>query len=160
EIIDGVTQHVPDVTAARDEFPDSAMLTLGVRTILATPLLREGVAIGAIMIRRTEIQPFSERQVELLQTFADPTVIAIENGRLFNETQEALEQQTATSEILRVISGSPTNLQPVLDAVAERASRLCDASDGVILLVDGGRLRAAAHHGPAFAAAVDGPVNR
>src|SRR4029077_5789670 len=116
---------------------------------------------------RGEIKPFSATQIELLKTFADQAVIAIENVRLFTELEarnrdlgEALEQQTATAEILRVISGSPTNLQPVLDAVSENASRLCEASDAAILLPEGPQLRTAAHHGQAFAAALDRPLTR
>ena len=111
--------------------------SMGIRTMLATPLLREGVAIGAIMIRRTEVRPFTDKQIELLETFADQAVIAIENVRLFQELKEALEQQTATSEILGVIASSPTDIQPVLDAVAENAARLCEATDAQIRLVEG-----------------------
>ena len=112
------------------------------------PLLREGVAIGVISIRRTEVRPFSEKQIALLKTFADQAVIAIENVRLFNEIKEALEQQTATSEILGVIASSPTNVQPVLDVVAESAARLCDATDAHIMRVDDSRLRLVAAYGP------------
>jgi signal transduction histidine kinase/putative methionine-R-sulfoxide reductase with GAF domain len=127
----------------------------GFRTILSVPLLREGIAIGGIQLRRTEVQLFSERQVALLQTFAEQAVIAIENVRLFKELQEnnralteALEQQTATSEILRVISSSPTDLQPVLDAVAENAARLCGANDAQIYRVEDEFLCRAAFYGP------------
>ena len=99
--------------------------------------MREGVAIGVIHFRRTEVRPFSEKQIELLKTFADQAVIAIENVRLFQELKEALEQQTATSEILGVIASSPTDIQPVLDVVAENAARLCDANDAQIYRVEG-----------------------
>ena len=138
--------HVEDLAEVfHEEFPDSwGMLSLGNRTILAMPLLREGEPIGVIMIRRTEVRPFSIGQVALLKTFADQAVIAIENGRLFQELEvrnrdltETLGQQTATGEILRVISRSPTNIQPVLDAVTESAARLCETSDVVIFLRDG-----------------------
>ena len=104
----------------------------GIRTVLATPLLREGVAIGVIHIRRTEVRPFTDKQIKLLETFADQAVIAIENVRLFQELKESLEQQTATSEILGVIASSPTDIQPVLDVVAENAARLCEATDASI----------------------------
>jgi signal transduction histidine kinase len=111
--------------------------TIGVRTVLATPLLREGIPIGTIHIRRMEVRPFTEKQIKLLETFAAQAVIAIENVRLFQELKESLEQQTATSEILGVIASSPTDIQPVLDVVAANAARLCGATDAVIYRVDG-----------------------
>jgi two-component system, NtrC family, sensor kinase len=126
------------------------------------PLLRAGQAIGVIAVRRTEARPFTDRQVELLETFADQAVIAIENVRLFTELQEkkralteahaqvteALEQQTAASEILSVISSSPTDIQPVLDALVRSAVRFCGAHDAAIHRLDGSHLKVAAHHGP------------
>src|SRR5215831_14043317 len=112
-MIDRETIHIHDLSSseAQAEFPSARAISqsVGVRTDLVTPLLREGIAIGAIHIRRTEVRPFSEKQIALLKTFADQAVIAIENVRLFQELTEALEQQTATSEILGVIASSPTN---------------------------------------------------
>ena len=118
------------------------------RAVMSAPLLRENKAIGAITVDRAAQGRFSDKQVALLKTFADQAVIAIENVRLFNETKEALEQQTATAEILKVISSSPADIQPVFDAVAESAARLCGAHDVVIRLVDGTMSRVVAHHGP------------
>ena len=146
-IVDRQVIHVNDIAAEVDtEFPDTRYVQKrqGIRTVLAAPLLREGVPVGAIVIRRLEVQPFSDKQVALLQTFADQAVIAIENVRLFKELQasnrdltEALEQQTATSEILRVISSSPTDVQPVFDVIVEQACRLCDAVVANAVRIDG-----------------------
>src|SRR5262245_17770799 len=163
-IADRQTIHVHDLRAAETEFPGAKTrgIALGVRTVLSTPLLREGIAIGAIHIRRREVRPFSERQITLLETFADQAVIAIENARLFqelthktadlkitnSELRESLEQQTATSEILGVIACSPTDVQPVLKTIAANAARVCGSYDAVIRLVDGNILRLAAHYGP------------
>jgi GAF domain-containing protein len=119
-----------------------------IRTVLAIPMLRAGELMGVIIIYRQEVLPFTDNQIALMETFADQAVIAIENVRLFNETKEALEQQTATAEILRVISGSPTDIQPVLDAVAESAARLTTTLDVAVFLREGYGLRLAAHHGP------------
>ena len=98
------------------------------RTFLLVPLRQQEELIGTLDARRTEVRPFTPAQIKLLETFADQAVIAIENVRLFQELKESLEQQTATSEILGVIASSPTDIQPVLDAVAENAARLCDAT--------------------------------
>jgi signal transduction histidine kinase/putative methionine-R-sulfoxide reductase with GAF domain len=140
------TVHVPDTHAAEFaiRFPGSRHAAMGVRSLLATPLVRDDAAIGLISLRRIEPRPFSDKQIELLETFAAQAVIAIENVRLFNETRESLEQQTAISEVLRVISGSPADVQPVLAAVAERAVRICEATDARIFLVEGDKLRYAA----------------
>ena len=156
-VLEARTVHVADLLADPDEFPDTSenARRTGFRTVLCVPLMREGTAIGTITLPRTEVQLFSESQIALLETFADQAVIAIENVRLFTELEgrnraltEALDQQTATSEILRVISSSPTDIRPVLDTVAESAARLCDATDAAIFREDGGRLRMVAHHGP------------
>src|SRR5262249_40371909 len=120
--------------------------------VLSVPLVREGgIAFGTINLRRAEVLLFTDRQVALLQTFADQALIAIENVRLFNELgarnrdlTEALEQQTATSEILRVISQSPTHVQPVVDAIAERACCLCDAFSGIVVRLSGETVELAA----------------
>ena len=120
-IVDRQTLHIRDLAAeVETEFPEVAMFQkrLGHRTMLATPMLRKGSSIGAILIRRLEVRPFTASQIKLLETFASQAVIAIENVRLFQELKESLEQQTATSEILGVIASSPTDIQPVLNAVA------------------------------------------
>ena len=149
-MVDGVTVHVADIQADAAEFPvgsAKAKLT-GQHTTMATPLLRDGKAIGAILLRRAEVRPFSDKQIELLRTFADQAAIAIENVRLFNETEESLERQTAIAEILQVISRSPTDIQPVLDTIAASAARYCGAEDAGVGLVRDGHMLLAAHHGP------------
>ena len=125
------------------------------RSALVVPLLREGLVIGAISVARGVTGPFAQHEVGLLQTFADQAVIAIENTRLFEaeqaskrELQESLEYQTATSDVLAVISRSKFELQPVLDAIASVASRLCVADDALIFLREGTELLWKAHHGP------------
>jgi signal transduction histidine kinase len=153
-VIDRKTIHVRDLAQALAEYPETTAARFGVQSALAVPLLREGVALGVIRISRTEIQPFTETQIALVQTFADQAVIAIENVRLFNELQDknralmaALEQQTATSEILKVISSSPTDVQPVFDTIVENAARLCDTVNIALFRRDGDSLRLVAHHG-------------
>ena len=137
------TVHIEDVLADPEyQWAESQRLA-GYRTLLGVPLLREGVPLGIIGMWRQEVRPFTDKQIELVTTFADQAVIAIENVRLFNELKESLEQQTATSEILRVIASSPTDIQPVLDIVAEHAAKLCDSLDAQIWRVDGGLARKA-----------------
>ena len=133
------TLHVPDVRAQND-FPTLGSVS-GFRTFLAVPLRQQGEFIGGLIARRIEVRPFTPAQIKLLETFADQAVIAIENVRLFQELKESLEQQTATSEILGVIASSPTDIQPVLDVVAENAARLCEATMLMIYRVDGDNLR-------------------
>jgi len=141
------TLHVHDLQERKDEFPESQGLRRGLRTFLSAPMIREGTPIGVINIRRMEVRPFSDRHVKLLETFASQAVIAIENVRLFQELKQSLEQQTATSDILGVIASSPTDVQPVLNVVAENAARLCDAVDAQIWRVEGDRVRFAAQYG-------------
>src|SRR5262245_35373267 len=148
-VVDRQTIHVHDLRVAESEFPGSKTLGIasGLRTVLATPLLRDGLAIGSIQIRRTEVRPFTERQIKLLETFADQAVVAIENVRLFQELKESLEQQTGTSKILSVIASSPTDIFPVLNTIAENAALLCGGKDALVYRVEGGVMRRVAHYG-------------
>jgi GAF domain-containing protein/anti-sigma regulatory factor (Ser/Thr protein kinase) len=155
-VVDGVPVHVHDLTAEDTEFPLGRDIALrnNTRTVLGLPLLREGQAIGCLSLRRPDVRPFTEKQIGLLQTFADQAVIAIENTRLFEAEQqrtreltESLEQQTATSDVLRVISSSPSDIQPVLETISERAEKLCNAEISVVSIVDGELIRVASIHG-------------
>jgi GAF domain-containing protein/CheY-like chemotaxis protein len=154
-VLDGRAIHVVDMQREVDEFPEGseAARRLGHRGSLIMPLMRSGVAIGAIAVRRTEARLFTERQVALLQAFADQAVIAIENVRLFTELEArngelriALEQQTATSELLKVIGRSSFDLQPVFETLAENGVRLCGAERAFIFRFDGQLLRMVASH--------------
>jgi len=154
-IVDRKTIHVHDLAAmVETEYPDvkENQRRVGHRTTLATPLLSQGEALGAISVRKNHVHPFSDRQIALLQTFADQAVIAIENARLFEEVQsrtkelqESLEYQTATSDVLGVISRSPTQLQPVVDAIVQTAKRLCEAKRAEIWRLRDGKFDLLAH---------------
>ena len=165
-VVDRTVVHLADLaTESEDEYPIGREIQkrIGHHAVLSVPLMREDRAIGVIGLWRMEARAFTEKQIALVKTFADQAAIAIENVRLFNATREALEQQTAVAEILRVISGSPTDVLPVLDAIAERAARLCDASSASMYLIDGDKLRHLASKGPSPdpVTAIDTiPINR
>src|SRR5262250_1632727 len=146
-VLDRHAIQVADLTEA-EEFPEGRAFgsNLGFRTVLSVPLLREGVALGTIALRRTEVRLFTDKQIAVLRTFADQAVIAIENVRLFNETKEALEQQTASAEILSVISASPTDVQPVFDTIARNVLRLCNGLTAGVFRFDGRLVHLAASH--------------
>ena len=147
--------HVTDVLTDPEYTWNEAQRIGGHRAALGAPLLRDGKVVGVIFVAKTVAQPFTSKQIELVSTFADQAVIAIENARLFDEVQaktrdlsEALTYQTGSSNILSVIASSPTDVGPVLKAIVESACELCDADDAVVILKDGDDLRFSAHHGP------------
>src|SRR5262249_39076435 len=159
-VLDRAVVPIPDVTIDPEYEHIDVARADNYRSALAAPLLRKGIPIGAITVARRA--PFTEKQIQLVKTFADQAVIAIENVRLFKELQEknqaltqahaqvteSLEQQTATSEILRAISNSPTDVQPTFEAIAVSAAKLCEAGDSAVFLFEAGLIHLMAHYGP------------
>ena len=152
--LEAKTIHIPDVLEDAEYTWVESVRLGGYRTMLGVPLMREGVPVGVFSLTRQQVRLFTDKQIELVTTFADQAVIAIENVRLFDEVQartrelsEALDQQTATSEVLQVISSSPGELEPVLNAMLENATRLCEAKVGNLFLREGDDFRAVVVHG-------------
>src|SRR5262249_34144110 len=148
------TVHVPDVRVPRDRIWAKAQRLGGFRTMLGVPMLREDIPIGVLGLARSEVHPFTDKQIELVQNFANQAVIAIENARLLNELRQrtddlskALERQTATSEVLQAISSSTGDVNPVFKSILENATRICQAKFGMLVLTKGAKFRMAAMHG-------------
>jgi two-component system, NtrC family, sensor kinase len=168
----GHHQHIPDLGKLVERFPDEPNLRAlyeigGFRTFLALPLVKDGLSFGRIVAARSTILPFTDRQIALLQSFADQAVIAIENVRLFDEVQaktrdlsEALVYQTGSSNILKVIASSPTDVGPVLKAIVENAGELCEANDAIVALKDGDDLLFQEQHGSIPVVWARRPINR
>ena len=163
-MLERTTVHVKDLEKNPD-YEGAPGRRVGIRTVLAVPMLREGQTIGAIAVWRTEVKSFSDKQIALLQTFVDQAIIAIENVRLFKELEArsrelttTLDRQTTTADVLRIIAQSQTDLQPVLDAIAASAVRLCAASDAVIERLEGDRFYNAAHAGTQMTGLVGLPL--
>src|SRR6266481_2681989 len=166
-VLDRRMVHIPDATIDPEYTWSESLKRSGNRTMLGVPLLREGISIGVIALARSNVSPFTDKQIELVTTFADQAVIAIENVRLFEEVQaktrdlsEALTYQTGSGNILRVIASSPTDVEPVLKAIAESACELCDAYDAVVRLKYGDELQIRAQHGPIPIDAAKWLINR
>ena len=144
--------HITDLTAEQAYIEGNARMAAlvessGARTLLGVPMLKDDELIGAIAIYRQEVNPFTDKQIELIKNFAAQAVIAIENTRLLKEQRESLERQTATAEVLSIISSSPGELQPVFDAMLQNATRICEATLGGLFLYKGDAFRAVAVHG-------------
>src|SRR6516225_6882060 len=168
-VLEGRVVHIEDITTDPEyDVPENIRLGKA-RTALGVPLLRENVPIGVIALARQRVEPFTKKQIELVQTFADQAVIAIENVRLFDEVQartrdlsEALERQTATSEVLQVVSSSPGELKSVFDAMLRNAVRICGARYGMLSLCKGEEARSVAMYGvePALVEKLQGKLRR
>ena len=165
-VLNGETDQIPDTETGK-EFQVRLARARGYRSVMFTPLMHRGMAIGMIALTRRQTGRFTEHHVQLLRTFADQAVIAIENARLFDEVQaktrdltEALTYQTGSANILNVIASSPTDVEPVLRTIAESACGLCEADDAAVALKNGGDLRFAAHHGPIPIRTEKWPINR
>jgi GAF domain-containing protein len=146
-LLEGRIVHVPNARVPRDNTWAKVQRLGDFRTMLGVPMLREGIAVGVLGLSRSEVRPFTDKQIELVQDFAAQAVIAIENARLLNELRQSLEQQTATADVLRVISSSPGELEPVFHAMLENATRLCEAKFGTMFRFDGRFFHLAAQFG-------------
>ena len=145
-VLEARTIHVPDLFTS-DEYPRSREIALryGHRATLAVLLIHNGTAVGGILVRRQQARPFTDKQIALVQNFSAQAVIAIENTRLLSELRESLQQQTATSDVLGVISSSPGELQAVFDIILKNANRLCDAKFSALFIYENGLLRVPSH---------------
>src|SRR5262245_55941748 len=147
------------VDRATDPEPSPSFRYGGARSSIAVPMLKDDELLGAFFIYRTEVRPFTDKQIELVQNFAAQAVIAIENTRLLSELRESLQQQTATADVLRIVSSSPGELEPVFNAMLENAVQICDAKFGTMLRVEGDGYRVIAMHGAPLAYAKERQQN-
>jgi signal transduction histidine kinase len=146
-LLEGTTVHIHDVLNDPEYTWAKAQELGNFRTMLAVPMLREGVPMGVLGLGRSEVRPFTQKQIELVSTFADQAAIAIDNVRLLNELRESLEQQTAAGDILRIVAGSPKDAQPVFESIARNAAHLCKAQFCHVFRYDGELVHYSAHHG-------------